>query len=107
MLQPLLNLDAVTLVTFGDQLLPYFENTGTIIIQIRINLLAEFVLARRLFFGLVLFIGRNRTLNVDLFRDAVGGDAGQNRCQPCLVGACLTQKVGHAESFSFHRPNTF
>ncbi len=31
MLQPLLDLDAVPFVAFGDQLLPYFEDTGTVV----------------------------------------------------------------------------
>ena len=30
-LQPLLDLDAVSFVAFGDQLLPYFEDTGTVV----------------------------------------------------------------------------
>ena len=31
MLQPLLNLDAVSFIAFGDQFLSYFEDTGTVV----------------------------------------------------------------------------
>ncbi len=41
-------------------------------------------------------------MDVDLFGDAIGGDAGQNRGQSRLVGACLTQEKRNAKSFSAH-----
>ncbi len=106
-MQPLFDLDTVSLIAFGDQLLLRFEDTGMVVVQIRIDLPAELVPAGRQFFGLVPFVDRNRTLNVNLFGDTIGGNAGQNGRKACFVGACLTQKVSHAESVSFHRPNTF
>lgn len=66
-LQSFLDLDAVALVALGDQFLPHGENPCAIIVQIGIDLLTELVLAGRPLFGLVSFIGRNRTLDIDLF----------------------------------------
>lgn len=106
-LQTVLDLDAISLASFGDQFLPGCQYSCAVFVQVGIDLLAQGIPPRGTLFRLVSLVGGNRTLDIDLFRDAVGGDAGENRCEARLVGSCPTQKKGHAKSFSFHLPKTF
>ena len=81
-LQLLLDVNTIAFVPLGNQLLLRCEDTGAVVVRIGIDLPAELVFTGRSFFGPISFVGGHRTLDVDILRDTVGGDASQKGTVP-------------------------